>query len=239
MPFGSRSQLNIPIDVSQTAINELANKPRQDIDRQRYGNALSDDMFSIKNPNLPNRHTPESYGYFNQPTVEAPVQSWEPAAGWGPLPVLDNSNLVSRKKSITEDSLPLNVYKGAWSLTNDILEFPDNYSQEQVDWATALRDKRESEQRINDLSTEGLRNEQFGNAPTDMSSYRDAEYDPYLEASVNYSAMSPKTMEILARMGVERPQDEDAISRQLGENGNDTYNSLLNLYRLAIKNGWR
>jgi hypothetical protein len=46
-------------------------------------------------------------------------------------------------------------------------------------------------------------------------------------------------MELLARMGVERPQNEDDISRRLGENGNDTYNSLLNLYRLAIENGWR
>ena len=60
-----------------------------------------------------------------------------------------------------------------------------------------------------------------------------------MEATVNYSAMSPRTMELLARMGVERPQDEDDISRRLGENGNDTYNSLLNLYRLAIENGWR
>lgn len=246
MPFGNRNQFNMPIDVSQTAINELANKPRQDINGQRYGNTLSDDMFSIKNPTLPNRHTPESIEYFNQPTVEAAPQTWEPAAGWnpltlnpGPLPVLERNGLVSRKKNVTGESLPLNVYQGAWSLTNDILEFPDNYTQEQVAWAEGLRDKREAAQRVNDLSTEGIRSEQFGNAPTDMSSYRDAEYDPYLEATVNYSAMSPRTMELLARMGVERPQDEDAISRQLGENGNDTYNSLLNLYRLAIENGWR
>jgi hypothetical protein len=75
--------------------------------------------------------------------------------------------------------------------------------------------------------------------PTTQSSYRDAEYDPYLEANVNYSAMSPQTMEILARMGVNRPTVEDEESLRLGENGNDTYNSLLNLYRLAIEKGWR
>ena len=148
MPFGNRNQFNMPIDVSQTAINELANKPRQDIDRQRYGNTLSDDMFSIKNPNLPDRHTPESYEYFNQPTVEAPVQTWEPAAGWenvGPLPVLNKNedvslaqslarkyplfrdkDLVSRQKNVTGDSLPWEVYKD-WGLIDDILEFPDNW----------------------------------------------------------------------------------------------------------------
>jgi hypothetical protein len=234
----------MPIKLSPTAINELQNRPRQDINGQRYGNTLSDDMFSIKNPSLPNRHTPESIEYFNQPTVEAAPQTWEPAAGWnpsvsGPLPVLERNGLVSRKKNVTGESLPLNVYEGAWSLTNDILEFPDNYSQEQVEWAEGLRDKREAAQRVNDLSTEGLRNEQMGYASDEQSPYRDAEYDPYLEANVNYSAMSPRTMELLARMGVERPQNEDDISRRLGENGNDTYNSLLNLYRLAIENGWR
>ena len=244
MPFGNRNQFNMPIDVSQTAINELANRPRQDINGQRYGNTLSDDMFSVKNPSLPNRHTPESIEYFNQPTVEAAPQTWEPAAGWnplvsGPLPVLERNGLVSRKKNVTGESLPLNVYQGAWSLTNDILEFPDNYSQEQVEWAEGLRNKREAAQRVNDLSTEGLRNEQMGYASDEQSPYREAEYDPYLEANVNYSAMSPRTMELLARMGVERPQNEDDISRRLGENGNDTYNSLLNLYRLAIENGWR
>ena len=241
MPFRQRNELNngpyTDIDINQTAINELANKPRQDINGQRYGNTLSDDMFSITNPSLPDRHTPQSIEYFNQPTVEAAPQTWEPAAGWNPLPVLDNSNLVSRRKFVDE-GMPLSVNKD-WGLTDDILEFPDDYSQEQVDWASALRDKRETAQRVNDLSTEGLRNEQMGYASDEQSPYREAEYDPYIGTNVNYSAMSPRTMELLARMGVERPQDEDDISRRLGENGNDTYNSLLNLYRLAIENGWR
>jgi len=238
MPFGNRNQLNMPIDVSQTAINELQNRPRQDINGQRYGNTLSDDMFSIKNPSLPDRHTPQSIEYFNQPVMpEVNTQTWEPAAGWGLLPVL-NAGLVSRKKNVTGDSLPWEVYKD-WGLTDDILEFPDDYTQEQVAYAEALRDGREAAQRVNDLSTEGIRSEQFGNAPSDMSSYRDAEYDPYLGTNVNYGAMSPETMEQLARMGVERPTVEDEESLKLGENGNDTYNSLLNLYRLAIENGWR
>ena len=195
-------------------------------------------MSSIKNLSLPDRHTPQSIEYFNQPSIDAAPTGMAPAAGWNPLPVLENSNLISRKKNVTGDSLPWEVYKD-WGLTDDILEFPDDYTQEQVAYAEALRDRREAAQRVNDLSTEGIRSEQFGNAPTDMSSYRDAEYDPYLGTNVNYGAMSPETMEQLARMGVNRPAVEDEESLRLGENGNDTYNSLLELYRLAIENGWR
>ena len=227
----------MPIRLSPTAINELQNRPRQDIDGQRYGNTLSDDMFSIKNPTLPNRHTAESMEYFNQSSAPSVNTAFEPAAGWGPLPVLDNSNLVSRRKFVGEGS-PLTVNKD-YGLVDDIMEFPENYTDEQFAWAEGQRDKRETEQRINDLSAEGLRNEQFGNAPTTQSSYRDAEYDPYLGTFVNYSAMSPETMDILARMGVNRPQTEDEKSLNYRENGNDSYNSLLNLYRLAIENGWR
>ncbi len=241
MPLFGKRQLNngpYDIDVSQTAINELANKPRRDITGERYGNTLSDDMFAIKNPSLPDRHTPQSYEYFNQPVVpEVNTQAWEPAAGWNPLPVL-NAGLVSRKKNVTGDSLPWEVYKD-WGMTDDILEFPDDYTQEQVAFAEALRDKREAAQRVNDLSTEGIRSEQMGNAPVSQSAYRDAEYDPYLGTNVNYGAMSPETMEMLARMGVNRPAVEDEESLRLDENGNDTFNSLLELYRLAIQNGWR
>lgn len=237
--FGSRDQFNMPIDVSQTAINELMNRPRQDITGERYGNTLSDDMFSIKNPSLPDRHTPQSYEYFNQVVPEVSTQAWQPAAGWnGPLPVL-NENLVSRRKFIGDGSPLALAANKEWSLTDDILEFPDDYTDEQVAFAEALRDRNEARQRVNDLSTEGLRNEQMGNAPVGQSAYRDAEYDPYLGINVNYSAMSPETMEQLAKMGVNRPHVEDETSLRSDENGNDTYNSLLELYRLAIQNGWR
>lgn len=255
--FGSRNQLNIPIDVSQTAINELQNRPRQDITGERYGNTLSDDMFSIKNPTLPDRHTPGSIEYFNQ-AQNKPVETWEPAAGWETVlptlkkntdvslmqslaskyPVFRGNDLVSRQKNVTGDSLPWEAYKD-WSLTDDILEFPDDYTDEQYAWAEGVRNQREAAKRVNDLSTEGMLNEKFGNVPTTQSPYRDAEYDPYLGTNVNYSAMSPETMEILARMGVNRPTVEDEESLSLGENGNDSYNSLLELYRLAIQNGWR
>lgn len=236
--FGARNELNPYIDVTQTAINELANRPRQDITGERYGNTLSDDMFAIKNPSLPNRHTPESYEYFNQVAPEVNTQTWEPAAGWNPLPVL-NDDFVSRRKFIGDGSPFALAANKEWGLTDDILEFPDNYTQEQIDFATALRNKKWNNQRINDLSTEGLRSEQMGYAPEEQSPYLDAEYDPYLGINVNYGAMSPETMEQLAKMGVNRPKISDETSLRLEENGNDTYNSLLELYRLAIENGWR
>jgi len=42
MPYMDETQQNI--------INELSNRPRYDLDKRRYGNTLSDDMFAIKNP---------------------------------------------------------------------------------------------------------------------------------------------------------------------------------------------
>ena len=236
--FGNRNQLNMPIDVSQTAINELANRPRQDITGQRYGNTLSDDMFSIKNPNLVNRHTPESYEYFNQPTVpETNTQAWEPAAGWnGPLPVL-NPNFISRQKFVGESAAPLTVNKD-WGLVDDIMEFPEDYTDEQFAWAEGQRDKRETAQRINDLSTEGLRNEQFGNAPTTQSPYRDAEVDTYLDNLVNYDALSPATIEQLVKTGVYRPPHYDPYNT--GEpDASDYLMELINAYKWAMENGYR
>ena len=236
--FGSRNQLNMPIDVSQTAINELANRPRQDITGQRYGNTLSDDMFSIKNPNLVNRHTPESYEYFNQPTVpETNTQAWEPAAGWnGPLPVL-NPNFISRRKFVGESAAPLTVNKD-WGLVDDIMEFPEDYTDEQFAWAEGQRDKRETAQRINDLSTEGMMNEKFGNVPTTQSPYRDAEVDTYLDELVNYDALSPATIEQLVKTGVYRPPHYDPYNT--GEpDASDYLMELINAYKWAMENGYR
>ncbi|MBO4781257.1 MAG: hypothetical protein J5522_02580, partial [Lachnospiraceae bacterium] len=48
-----------------TIQKELANVPRYDIDGRRYGSTLTDDMISIKNPKIGNRHTPVSYDYLN------------------------------------------------------------------------------------------------------------------------------------------------------------------------------
>lgn len=245
---GLRRELNndpfTDIDVSQTAINELQNKPRYDIDKRRYGNTLSDDMFSIKNANRPNQHTPESYEYFGQtkPSVE---QTMAPAAGWDgvnqQIPSLKGEHgLVGRNKVVSGDSVPWEVYKD-WGLTDDILEFPENYSQEQVNWAEDLRNKRELAETAAELSTDSLRNEKFGRVSDDMSLRRDSLDDSYLDgALVNYDRLSPATLEQLAKMGVNRPIQETDINQVTSnEDANDYLMSLINAYKYAMEHGYR
>lgn len=250
--------------MNPVGIQELQNRPRYDLDGRRYGNTLSDDMFSIKNPQRENQHTPESYNYLNTDYVEEKPVTLEPVLNTQnqvPLPVLNKpedfssllgnimptdfrDNGVSRKKNVTE-GLPFqkrDIYED-WNLVDDALEFPEYYDQAVVDWAEAQRAENEAKQRVNDLSTEGMREDlayQRTGAERDpnFAVRREAEWDPYLGTDVNYNAMSPQTMIQLAKMGVNRPNTEDDYTRQFGENANGTYQSLLDAYKLALANGW-
>ena len=251
--------------MNPVGIQELQNRPRYDLDGRRYGNTLSDDMFSIKNPQRANQHTPESYGYLNTDYVEEKPVTLEPVLNTQnqvPLPVLNKpedfssllgnimptdfrDNGVSRKKNVTGNGLPFQkraIYDD-WNLVDDALEFPEYYDQAIVDWAEAQRAENEAKQRVNDLSTEGMREDlayQRTGAERDpaFAVRREAEWDPYLGTDVNYNAMSPQTMIQLAKMGVNRPNTEDDYTRQFGENANGTYQSLLDAYKLALENGW-
>lgn len=251
--------------MNPVGIQELQNRPRYDLDGRRFGNTLSDDMFSIKNPLRANQHTPESYNYLDTDYVEEKPVTLEPVLNTQnqvPLPVLNKpvdfssflGNVmprdfrdtgVSRKKNVTE-GLPFqtsSIYGDDWSLVDDALEFPENYSQEVVQWAEAQRAAQDAKQRVNDLSTEGMREDlayQRSGEERDpvFAARREAEWDPYLGTDVNYGAMSPQTMIQLAKMGVNRPKIEDDYTRQFGENANTAYNSLLDSYRLALANGW-
>jgi len=78
----------------------------------------------------------------------------------------------------------------------------------------------------------------------DMSSRRDAEYDPYLSEVVNYNAMSPTTMEQLAKMGVNRPTRDQYEElglpyTDLDDDANESLRGLIWLYRYAMENGLR
>ena len=245
--------------MNPVGIQELQNRPRYDLDGRRYGNTLSDDMFSIKNPGRASQHTPESYNYLDTDYVEEKPTTLEPVLNTQnqvPLPVLNKpenfsallgnvmptdfrDNGVSRKKNITA-GLPFQarpIYDD-WSLIDDALEFPDYYDQAVVDWAEAQRAKQDAAQRRYDLSAEGLREDMRGEDRDQSMSPSTAEWDPYLETDVNYGAMSPQTMIQLAKMGVNRPNVEDDYTRQFGENANGTYQSLLDAYKLALANGW-
>jgi hypothetical protein len=251
--------------MNPVGIQELQNRPRYDLDGRRYGNTLSDDMFSIKNPGRENQHTPESYGYLNTDYVEEKPVTLEPVLNTQnqvPLPVLNKpedfssllgnvmptdfrDNGVSRKKNVT-DGLPWqrrSIYDDDWNLVDDALELPEHYDEAVVDWAEAQRAENEARQRVNDLSTEGMREDlayQRTGAERDpaFAVRREAEWDPYLGTDVNYNAMSPQTMIQLAKMGVNRPKVEDDYTRQFNENANGTYQSLLDAYKLALENGW-
>ena len=249
--------------MNPVGIQELQNRPRYDLDKRRYGNTLSDDMFSIKNPQRENQHTPESYGYLNTDYVEEKPVTLEPVLNTQnqvPLPVLNKpedfssllgnimprdfrDNGVSRKKNVTGNGLPWqrnSIYGDDWSLQDDALEFPEYYDQAVVDWAEAQRAEQNATQRQYDLSTEGLRDDMLyqGEDRNQPMSPRAAEWDPYLGTDVNYNAMSPQTMIQLAKMGVNRPNTEDDYTRQFNENANGTYQSLLDAYKLALENGW-
>lgn len=262
----SRNDFYPEVNISKAAVNELANKPRYDIDGRRYGNTLTDDMLAIKNPNYQG-HTPESYSYFNEPPVQNdPVEPMTPVGGWddlaGEIPQLkkapveqylaDNpylkygrvanpyledheERLFGRKKVLgdptTAQGLEAELPDG-WSLVDDILEFPDAYSQEQLRWAEQQRANKEAKNRVASLGTDDLRAEKLGNYedPRDWVSRRNAEYDYTVGTDVNYNALSPATIEQMAKMGVNKPVYQDPYM-VTDDDAAETLNFLLNAYR--------
>ena len=255
----NRNKLETPytdIDVNRIAINELANKRRNDITGDRYGNTLSDDMFSIKNAGrVPDKHTPQSYDYFNDPEPIATAQPMEPAAGWNELipqlskpreetPVAQyleanpylkgENNLFGRKKVLGDPNSAKDwgTWNDGWTLEDDILEFPDLYTDEQLAWAENKRAEREAANRVNSLGVDDLRAEKLGTYqdPKDWVSRRDADIDYSTGTFVNYGALSPATIEQMAKMGVNKPVDRD-INAVTRDDAAEYLNFLLNAYR--------
>lgn len=251
--------------VSATGQRELANKPRYDITGERYGNTLSDDMFAIKNAGREiDRHTPMSYKYQD----ESPASQYAnadnvmaPASGWGimdnEIPTLKPSAIgqyigehpyltgkgdfrdtaVGRKKFVGDESLPFEVYKD-WSVVDDIIEFPEFYTDDQYKWAIQVRDANEARQRVKDLGNDALREDMnYLRTGEDRpwayeSARRDAELDPYTDSLVNYMALSPATIEQLVKMGVNRPVNNVDPNMIMDEDdASATLNFLLNAYR--------
>lgn len=247
----SRNDFYPEVNMSKAAVNELANKPRYDIDGKRYGNTLSDDMLAMKNPNYKG-HTPESYEYFNEPTENVPYEPMAPAGGWnevmGTIPKLeqdpvkqfiasnpylrDHNRLFGRKKNVGEGGLDWGTWREDWTLEDDILEFPDSYTDEQVAWAENQRAQREAKNRVASLGTEDLRAEKLGTYqdPSDWVSRRDAMDDSSTGAYVNYDALSPATLEMMAKMGVNKPVESD-LNMTTEDDAAEYLNFLLNAYR--------
>ena len=248
----SRNDFYPEVNTSKAAVNELANKPRYDIDKRRYGNTLTDDMLAIKNPNYQG-HTPESYSYFNEPVENQAVQPMTPAGGWGEvmgsIPKLEQNpvkeymaanpylkygttdheaRLFGRNKTVGEGT-PLEAWRDDWTLEDDILEFPEAYTQEQIAWAENRRNEREAANRVASLGTEDLRSEKLGTYqdPEDWVSRRDSEIDSTVDTLVNYGALSPATIEQMAKMGVNKPVESNPDS----DDAALYLNFLLNAYR--------
>lgn len=252
-----RNEINYPEPNITNAIrNELANKPRYDIEgNKRYGNTVRDDVFAMKNPNYKG-HTPQSYDYFNDIEPEA-YQSYapmEPAGGWGEImgtipqvqtpieqymdanPYLKKGDFrdkaISRKKNVGEGGLDWGTWRDDWTLEDDILEFPDSYTPEQVQWAENKRAEREAKNRIASLGTDDLRAEKLGTYqdPSEWVSRRESDIDSYLDLLVNYGALSPATIEQMANMGVNHPVSNNP-SMTTGDDAAEYLNFLLNAYR--------
>lgn len=212
-------QASGPAEKDSTVQNELANKPRYDITGERYGNTISDDMISIKNPRV-DRHAPESYKYFAQPKGNAGVMTQEAPEPQPLSNVSVNPHIfpwnrlerpIGRKKTIGEGE---GVVTGdsAW----EYLDPPG----EVLSYFEALRNIAQA----NQLSTDSAREEKFGKVPTKQDPRYDANYDYYLETPVNYNLLSGAQLAELAKMGVDRPieTEYDASADLMG---------LVNLYR--------
>lgn len=270
--------------MNPVGIQELQNRPRYDLDGRRYGNTLSDDMFSIKNPQRENQHTPESYDYLDTELAYLQDAPMSPAMGWDSViptlkppkndltttikhtlsPLFGKSNDfrdngVSRNKTIGEGK-PWETQQMDWDLLDDINEFPDLYTPEQVTWAENTLKNQRAKERVNDLSTEGLREDlKYQRTGDERDSgwwinHEGAEYDPYYEMLVNYNRMSPRTAEQLVKMGVNRPtyygfldNIEDEALRQsilkdyengllVNEASDDPLMGLINAYKYAMEN---
>lgn len=245
--------------MNPVGIQELQNRPRYDLDGRRYGNTLSDDMFSIKNPEIrPNQHTPESYQDLKEPREIEPPEIYSPALNSPEkIPTLqdyfDNQvtpgvredfrdNGISRKKTVTEGID--GAYRAPWGMVDEILEFPEYYSQDEINWAAARREKEWADKRRYDLSTDGMRDDMYfqhvdGYRDESMSPRRDADIDYYLGGElVNYSALPPETLKQLAKMGVNRPADYKDIN-QVVESGfaSDYLNYLVKTYQDLMAKG--
>jgi len=241
--------------LADTISNELANKPRYDITGERYGNTLSDDMFSIKNPRLVDKHTPETYNYWERgpQTVEPqeiPVIDQKPQIN--PQQILNGmypgiledfrDRAVSRQKNITGDSNDwwVDYEDEPWGFQDEW--DPDTYLLAEYE---KQRDYKNTQQIIRDLSTDKrygdtIRDDMFAQKngswhnPGEQDIRYDANWDPYLGEVVNYNMLSPAQLTQLAKMGVNRPE-VDYIDKN--NNANGKLIDLMYLYQNLLEQG--
>lgn len=164
----------------QTIELEASNTPRFDIDGQRYGNTLTDDMIYLKNPRTKrgiDRHAPTSLPYFTRSDYDRNF-------------ALDNAEKYSHSISPT--------------LSNNVNPMFN---------APTLGEQKSSNNPIyHTYGMEGNISGRTKHSEGEQWLREDAEYDPAVDTLVNYNRLSPAQMELLIKMGVNRPESEDLMN---------------------------
>lgn len=221
-----------------TARLELNNTPRYDITGERYGNTLSDDMFSLKSPSY-GKHTPESYDYFTRggywddfaadeaatyPLPSGLSNLGVPSTTFSSAPsdYGNNHGIISRK-AYTDYEAPGGVYVDTDSSVYDGTSMEDIMGE----YHKLLAEKRGREDLRNGIRRDSLYEKSGGRTFHDKGDQwlrDDAEMDPAVGELVNYGMLSPAQLEQLVKMGVNRHESEDLMA-------------YINLYRDYLENG--
>ena len=236
----------------QTIELEASNTPRFDIDGQRYGNTLTDDMIYLKNPRTKrgiDRHAPTSLPYFTRsdydrnfaldnaekyshsasPTLSNNVNPMFSAPTFGEQkpsnnPIYhtygmegningaNNHGFIGRKKNIdySVSSEPYVTEEAGYFDGTDMEDLLGEYHKQ-------LLEKKALDKALDDQSIrEDVRYIKSGGRTKHSEGEQwlreDAEYDPAVDSLVNYKRLSPAQLELLLKMGVDRPESEDLMN---------------------------
>lgn len=214
-----------------TISKELSNVPRLDLDKRRYGNTLTDDMIAIKNPRGITQHTPVSYDYLNDKDnwvedhtippdfvtfLDLDHNTWQDVHENQTPTVSPGAARLSRKKFVTDEvSVP-------HSRDNERESIYQTGAEEELMglYTKALLDRKALKDLQGMVSTGGSIIDDTRYLKTGGRTYHekgeqmprwDAEWDPAVNENVNYNLLSPREIEQLYKMGVNRPESENLM----------------------------
>ena len=194
-----------------TIQRELSNAPRIDLDRRRHGNTLTDDMIAIKNPRSGSTHLDNSLLYNNVPFYDDTYINLPTSVNFGTnsTPTNTSDRLISRKKHITERAGDIFTEDGLYDGTpmEDVMA---EYEKMLID-----RKERRASRNNEDIRSDVRYLRSGGNTyhdPGEQMPRWDSEWDPAVNANVDYSKLSPAQLNELVKMGVNRPESEELMN---------------------------